>query len=191
MTASAASSARARPPPSRAPSRPASARSARPPAAAGAGRARRGATPRRRGQPSSAVGRSPASTSDDRPRSKGRHDHVSPHQPRRGLRSRPRRRAAAPAQPPTLTPAEQSSLYSLHQPVVERTNYVLDLAADGDGLSGGRAGGSPPGSTRSALALWRPRRDRRAARLEPARARARRRPGRRRLRPAARRAARR
>jgi pilus assembly protein CpaD len=38
-------------------------------------------------------------------------------------------------QPRTLTSANNTSLYSLHQPVVEHTNFVFDVAADGDGVS--------------------------------------------------------
>lgn len=34
-----------------------------------------------------------------------------------------------------LTPTSNPSLYSLHQPVVERTDFVLELAAGGNGLS--------------------------------------------------------
>lgn len=34
-----------------------------------------------------------------------------------------------------LTPANNPSLYSLHQPVVERTDYVFDVATSGRGLS--------------------------------------------------------
>jgi pilus assembly protein CpaD len=36
-----------------------------------------------------------------------------------------------------ITAANNPSLYSVHQPVVERTNYVLDLDAAGDTLSAG------------------------------------------------------
>ena len=28
-----------------------------------------------------------------------------------------------------------TSMYSVHQPVVERTNYAIDLAADGNGVA--------------------------------------------------------
>lgn len=35
-------------------------------------------------------------------------------------------------QPRTLTAANNTSLYSLHQPVVEHTNYVFDVRTDGD-----------------------------------------------------------
>lgn len=43
--------------------------------------------------------------------------------------------AGCAAQPRALTPANNFSLYSLHQPVVEHTNYVFDVAADGDNIS--------------------------------------------------------
>jgi pilus assembly protein CpaD len=35
-------------------------------------------------------------------------------------------------QPRRLTPANNTSVYSLHQPVVEHTNYVFDLRVEGD-----------------------------------------------------------
>jgi pilus assembly protein CpaD len=38
-------------------------------------------------------------------------------------------------QPRTLTAASNYSVYSVHQPVVEHTNYVLDLRVDGDRVS--------------------------------------------------------
>jgi pilus assembly protein CpaD len=40
-------------------------------------------------------------------------------------------------QPHVLSPANNPSVYSLHQPVVEHTNFVLDVATDADGLSSG------------------------------------------------------
>jgi pilus assembly protein CpaD len=43
--------------------------------------------------------------------------------------------AGCAAQPRTLSPANNTSVYSLHQPVVERTNYVFDVATDGDTVS--------------------------------------------------------
>jgi len=90
----------------------------------------RRAPPRRR--PRSSRRPSPASTSDDRPRRKGS-NHVSPDQARRGLR--PRSTAGCAAQPHQLSAANNTSLYSLHQPVVEHTNFVLDVAAGRDGVS--------------------------------------------------------
>ena len=41
----------------------------------------------------------------------------------------------ATSQPPTLTARSNYSVYSVHQPVVEHTNYVLDLRVDGDRVS--------------------------------------------------------
>lgn len=38
-------------------------------------------------------------------------------------------------QPRTLTAASNYSVYSVHQPTVEHTNYVLDLRVDGDRVS--------------------------------------------------------
>jgi pilus assembly protein CpaD len=38
-------------------------------------------------------------------------------------------------QPRTLTAASNYSVYSVHQPVVEHTNYVFDLRVDGDRVS--------------------------------------------------------
>jgi pilus assembly protein CpaD len=38
------------------------------------------------------------------------------------------------SQPHTLTPANNTSLYSLHQPIVEHTNFIFDVAADADGV---------------------------------------------------------
>ena len=37
-------------------------------------------------------------------------------------------------QPHNLTPANNTSLYSLHQPVVEHTNFIFDVATDTDGV---------------------------------------------------------
>jgi pilus assembly protein CpaD len=39
------------------------------------------------------------------------------------------------AQPRQLTAANNTSVYSLHQPVVEHTNYVFDLRVEGDRIS--------------------------------------------------------
>ena len=52
--------------------------------------------------------------------------------------------ACAPAGQP-LSAANNPSLYSVHQPVVQRTDFVLDLATSGDGL---------PESERQRLAGW-------------------------------------
>lgn len=41
----------------------------------------------------------------------------------------------AAAQPQQLTARSNYSVYSVHQPVVERTNYVFDLRLDGDRVS--------------------------------------------------------
>ena len=38
-------------------------------------------------------------------------------------------------QPRNLSPANNTSVYSLHQPVVEHTNFVFDVATDGNGVS--------------------------------------------------------
>lgn len=43
--------------------------------------------------------------------------------------------AGCAAQPRNLTPTNNTSVYSLHQPVVEHTNYVFDLNTDADGVS--------------------------------------------------------
>jgi pilus assembly protein CpaD len=43
--------------------------------------------------------------------------------------------AGCATQPRGLTPANNFSLYSLHQPVVEHTNYVFDVAAEGDNVA--------------------------------------------------------
>jgi pilus assembly protein CpaD len=43
--------------------------------------------------------------------------------------------AGCGAQPRVLSAAHNTSLYSLHQPVVEHTNFVFDVAADGDRVS--------------------------------------------------------
>jgi pilus assembly protein CpaD len=45
--------------------------------------------------------------------------------------------AGCAAQPHTLTPANNTSLYSLHQPTVEHTNFVFDVASDRDGVPAG------------------------------------------------------
>lgn len=44
--------------------------------------------------------------------------------------------ACATSQPQALTAGNNYSLNSLHQPVVEHTNFVFDAATGGDGLSG-------------------------------------------------------
>ena len=43
--------------------------------------------------------------------------------------------ACASVPPGGLTPANNPSIYSVHQPVVQRTEYVIDLATSGDGLA--------------------------------------------------------
>jgi pilus assembly protein CpaD len=48
-------------------------------------------------------------------------------------------------QPRALTPANNTSLYSLHQPVVQHTNFVLDVAADDNGV---------PAAERARLGAW-------------------------------------
>jgi len=48
--------------------------------------------------------------------------------------------SAFPAEAGPRGPGSNRSLDSLHQPVVQRTDYVLDLAARGDGLSPGERG---------------------------------------------------
>jgi len=42
--------------------------------------------------------------------------------------------AGCAAQPRTLSPSNNYSLYSLHQPVVEHTNFVFDVASQNDGV---------------------------------------------------------
>ena len=39
------------------------------------------------------------------------------------------------AQPHNLTPANNTTVYSLHQPVVEHTNFVFDVASQNDGVN--------------------------------------------------------
>ena len=117
---------------------------------------------------------SPASTSDDRPRSKGRHDHVSLHHSRRGLAPSASPSPAARRQPqPADAAANNPSLYSVHQPVVERTNFVFDLHRRRRRRVRRRAGAArAPGSTRSTLATATASRSTsRAAMNRPARAR--------------------
>jgi pilus assembly protein CpaD len=46
----------------------------------------------------------------------------------------------ATQQPPTLTARTNYSVYSVHQPVVEHTNYVFDLRVDGDRVSDAELG---------------------------------------------------
>ena len=43
--------------------------------------------------------------------------------------------AGCATQPRTLTPHNNTSLYSLHQPVVEHTSFVFDVATDGGKVS--------------------------------------------------------
>jgi len=43
--------------------------------------------------------------------------------------------AGCAAQPRALSPSNNTSLYSLHQPVVEHTNFVFDVASRDDGVS--------------------------------------------------------
>ena len=43
--------------------------------------------------------------------------------------------AGCAAQPRALSAANNTSVYSLHQPVVEHTNFVFDVATDGNGVS--------------------------------------------------------
>jgi len=42
--------------------------------------------------------------------------------------------AGCAAQPRTLSPSNNYGLYSLHQPVVEHTNFVFDVASQNDGV---------------------------------------------------------
>jgi pilus assembly protein CpaD len=49
------------------------------------------------------------------------------------------------AQPRALTPANNTSLYSLHQPVVQHNNFVLDIATDDRGV---------PAAERARLTAW-------------------------------------
>ena len=53
--------------------------------------------------------------------------------------------AGCAAQPRNLTPANNYSLYSLHQPVVEHTNFVFDVASRDDGV---------PAGEQARLAAW-------------------------------------
>jgi pilus assembly protein CpaD len=53
--------------------------------------------------------------------------------------------AGCAAQPRTLTPANNTGVYSLHQPTVEHTNFVFDVAADGDGV---------PAAEQARLGAW-------------------------------------
>jgi len=43
--------------------------------------------------------------------------------------------AGCATQPRALTPANNTSVYSLHQPIVSHTNFVFDVATDGNGVS--------------------------------------------------------
>lgn len=53
--------------------------------------------------------------------------------------------AGCATQPGALRPANNTSVYSLHQPVVEHTNFVFDLTVAGDSL---------PASEQERLAAW-------------------------------------
>jgi pilus assembly protein CpaD len=53
--------------------------------------------------------------------------------------------AGCSAQPHHLTPTNNYSVYSLHQPVVEHTNYVFDVASREDGV---------PASEQARLSAW-------------------------------------
>jgi pilus assembly protein CpaD len=53
--------------------------------------------------------------------------------------------AGCAAQPQHLTPANNNSLYSLHQPVVEHTNFVFDVASQNDGV---------PAAEQARLGAW-------------------------------------
>ena len=78
---------------------------------------------------------------------------MSRHQdPRRCRRPRPRRDRLRAAANEPLSAANNPSVYSVHQPVVERTDLRARPRIERrQRLSAGRAGsGSPPGSTRSA-----------------------------------------
>jgi pilus assembly protein CpaD len=53
--------------------------------------------------------------------------------------------AGCAAQPRNLSPANNTSLYSLHQPVVEHSNFVFDVASRDDGV---------PAGEQARLAAW-------------------------------------
>jgi pilus assembly protein CpaD len=53
--------------------------------------------------------------------------------------------AGCAAQPRTLSPANNTSVYSLHQPVVEHTNFVFDVVSQSDGV---------PASEQARLGAW-------------------------------------
>ena len=53
--------------------------------------------------------------------------------------------AGCAAQPRILSPANNTSLYSLHQPVVEHTNFVFDVSSRDDGV---------PASEQARLGAW-------------------------------------
>jgi pilus assembly protein CpaD len=53
--------------------------------------------------------------------------------------------AGCSAQPQHLTPANNPSMYSLHQPVVEHTNFVFDVASQND---------SVPAAEQARLGAW-------------------------------------
>ena len=53
--------------------------------------------------------------------------------------------AGCAAQPRTLTAANNTSMYSLHQPVVEHTHFVFDVATQADGI---------PAAEQARLGAW-------------------------------------
>jgi pilus assembly protein CpaD len=53
--------------------------------------------------------------------------------------------AGCAAQPRSLSPANNPSIYSLHQPVVEHTNFVFDVASQNDGV---------PAAEQARLGAW-------------------------------------
>jgi len=53
--------------------------------------------------------------------------------------------AGCAAQPRNLSPANNTSVYSLHQPVVEHTNFVFDVASRDDGV---------PAAEQARLGAW-------------------------------------
>jgi pilus assembly protein CpaD len=53
--------------------------------------------------------------------------------------------AGCAAQPRSLSPANNPSIYSLHQPVIEHTNFVFDVASQSDGV---------PAAEQARLGAW-------------------------------------
>jgi len=53
--------------------------------------------------------------------------------------------AGCAAQPRSLSPANNPSMYSLHQPVVEHTNFVFDVVSQADGI---------PAAEQARLSAW-------------------------------------